>query len=96
MLLGSINPYRPRWREVDVMIIDEISMVSGELFDGMEAQVAQIRYGQNGGMYRPFGGVQLIVCGVCLFLLRRCSLCRHLVSLRTFSKSLPLSMNSPL
>lgn len=52
-----------RWQEVDVLIIDEISMVSGEFFDGIEAQVAQIRYAQNGNRYLPFGGVQLIVCG---------------------------------
>lgn len=49
-----------------MLIIDEISMVSGDLFDGLEHQVAQIRYSQNASR-RPFGGVQIIVCGV-----RRC------------------------
>uniref|UniRef100_A0A6B2L0S6 ATP-dependent DNA helicase n=1 Tax=Arcella intermedia TaxID=1963864 RepID=A0A6B2L0S6_9EUKA len=52
-----------RWRELDVLIIDEISMVSGEFFDCLEEQVSQIRTHMNGGIYLPFGGVQLIFCG---------------------------------
>ena len=48
-----------RWRLVDVLVIDEISMVSAELFDGIEQVVRDIR-----GNYKPFGGVQLIVSGV--------------------------------
>ena len=53
-----------RWNELDVLIIDEISMVSGEFFDLLEEQVAKARFKRNGFRYLPFGGIQLIVCGV--------------------------------
>jgi ATP-dependent DNA helicase PIF1 len=41
-----------------VLIIDEVSMVDGELFDKLE-QIARALRG-NG---RPFGGIQLVVTG---------------------------------
>jgi ATP-dependent DNA helicase PIF1 len=47
-------------RKVEVMIIDEISMCSGEMLDNIEAQIRTIR--QDPGN-RAFGGVQVIVCG---------------------------------
>ena len=47
-----------RWLRTRVLIIDEISMVDGELFDKLES-IARIVRG-NG---RPFGGVQLVVTG---------------------------------
>eukprot|EP01126_Amoeba_proteus_P058727 TRINITY_DN7617_c0_g2_i11.p1 TRINITY_DN7617_c0_g2~~TRINITY_DN7617_c0_g2_i11.p1 ORF type:complete len:352 (-),score=56.81 TRINITY_DN7617_c0_g2_i11:837-1892(-) len=52
-----------RWCELDVLIIDEISMVSAEFFDLLEEQVACIRYQRNDYRYIPFGGIQLVVCG---------------------------------
>jgi hypothetical protein len=39
-------------------------MVSAEFFDLLEEQVAKIRFKRNDYKYVPFGGVQLIVCGV--------------------------------
>jgi ATP-dependent DNA helicase PIF1 len=48
-----------RWRKVSVLIIDEISMVSAELFDKL-AYIASAVRGSNKG---PFGGIQLILCG---------------------------------
>ncbi|CAO3621906.1 unnamed protein product [Cunninghamella echinulata] len=47
-----------RWLQTKVLIIDEISMVDGELFDKLEG-LARIIRGSNA----PFGGIQLIVTG---------------------------------
>ena len=41
-----------------VLIIDEISMISGDLFDRFE-EIARIVRKDSG----PFGGIQLIICG---------------------------------
>lgn len=49
---------RAKWSRTKVLIIDEISMVDGELFDKLE-QVARIV--RNNG--RPFGGIQLVITG---------------------------------
>ena len=49
---------RNRWIRTRVLIVDEISMVDGELFDKLEAIARTIR---NNG--RPFGGIQLVVTG---------------------------------
>ena len=47
-----------RWMRTQVLIIDEISMVDGDLFDKLERIARMIR--SNG---RPFGGIQLVVTG---------------------------------
>ncbi|KAH0602822.1 uncharacterized protein H6S33_008472 [Morchella sextelata] len=47
-----------RWLRTKVLVIDEISMVDGELFDKLEAIARTIR---NNG--RAFGGIQLVVTG---------------------------------
>jgi ATP-dependent DNA helicase PIF1 len=47
-----------RWMRTKVLIIDEISMVDGDLFDKLEAIARELR--KNG---RPFGGIQLIITG---------------------------------
>jgi ATP-dependent DNA helicase PIF1 len=47
-----------RWLRTKVLIIDEISMVDGDLFDKLEAIARLIR--KNG---RPFGGIQLVITG---------------------------------
>lgn len=47
-----------RWLRTKVLIIDEISMVDGTLFDKLEKIARAIR---NNG--RPFGGMQLVVTG---------------------------------
>jgi len=49
---------RNRWIKTKVLIIDEISMVDGELFDKLEGIARSIR---NNG--RPFGGIQLVITG---------------------------------
>jgi len=47
-----------RWRQCRVLIIDEISMVSGQLFEVLEVLARAIR-----GNDDPFGGIQLVACG---------------------------------
>ncbi|EAU33931.1 DNA repair and recombination protein pif1, mitochondrial precursor [Aspergillus terreus NIH2624] len=49
---------RNRWLRTKVLIIDEVSMVDGDLFDKLEEVARLIR---NNG--RPFGGIQLVVTG---------------------------------
>ncbi|GJE87831.1 ATP-dependent DNA helicase PIF1 [Phanerochaete sordida] len=47
-----------RWRHVSTLIIDEISMIDGKLFDKLEF-IARVLRKNN----QPFGGIQLIVSG---------------------------------
>nr|POF14089.1 atp-dependent dna helicase pif1 [Quercus suber] len=49
---------KQRWMRTKVLVVDEVSMVDGELFDKLEAIARQLR---NNG--RPFGGIQLVVTG---------------------------------
>lgn len=49
---------KSRWMRTKVLIIDEISMVDGDLFDKLEGIARAIR---NNG--RPFGGIQLVITG---------------------------------
>lgn len=49
---------RQKWLRTKVLIIDEISMVDGQLFDKLEQVARTLR---NNG--RPFGGIQLVVTG---------------------------------
>lgn len=52
------NTMRNRWIDTEILVIDEISMLSAELFDIISAVGSSIR-----GDPRPFGGIQLIICG---------------------------------
>ncbi|KAL7533853.1 hypothetical protein ACHAWF_004646, partial [Thalassiosira exigua] len=47
-----------RWREVDVLVVDEISMMGGKFLDMLSFVASRARNDR-----RPFGGVQLVVCG---------------------------------
>lgn len=47
-----------RWMRTKILIVDEISMVDGDLFDKLESIARQMR---NNG--RPFGGIQLVITG---------------------------------
>lgn len=49
---------KQRWMRTKILIIDEVSMVDGELFDKLEQIARTIR---NNG--RPFGGIQLVITG---------------------------------
>jgi ATP-dependent DNA helicase PIF1 len=52
---------RQRWRSTDVLIIDEISMMSAELFDKIEEIAVGVRGRDNKS--KPFGGIQVICVG---------------------------------
>lgn len=49
---------KSRWQRTSFLIIDEISMVDGDLFDKLEAIARGLR---NNG--HPFGGIKLVVTG---------------------------------
>ncbi|USP78436.1 mitochondrial dna helicase [Curvularia clavata] len=49
---------KQRWLRTKVLIMDEVSMVDGDLFDKLESIARTIR---NNG--RPFGGIQLVITG---------------------------------
>jgi ATP-dependent DNA helicase PIF1 len=49
---------RARWLNTDVLVIDEISMLSGQLFDKLSAIGQLVRGGPL-----PFGGLQLVLVG---------------------------------
>ena len=49
---------RDRWLYTDVLIIDEVSMLSTELFEKLEALARSIRKND-----KPFGGLQLVFTG---------------------------------
>ncbi|CAH6421328.1 ATP-dependent DNA helicase [uncultured virus] len=51
-------PARKRWREVGVLVIDEISMVQPDLFERIETIARLIR-----ATAAPFGGIQVVLCG---------------------------------
>ncbi|CAJ0840354.1 8137_t:CDS:2 [Entrophospora sp. SA101] len=50
--------HRFQWQTIEALIIDEVSMLDGDLFDKLEA-IAQAIRDNN----RPFGGILLIVTG---------------------------------
>lgn len=53
------NEYaRQRWREVDLLIIDEISMMPAQFFDVLNIIAQRARNNRQ-----AFGGLQLVVCG---------------------------------
>jgi ATP-dependent DNA helicase PIF1 len=52
------NWIKRRWAELDILIIDEVSMLSPELFDKLEEVARIVRHSSS-----PFGGIQLILTG---------------------------------
>jgi ATP-dependent DNA helicase PIF1 len=60
-LVTSINknPHsKRRWKRTEILIIDEISMMTPELFEKLDAIGKRVR-----NSTRPWGGIQLILCG---------------------------------
>ena len=49
---------RENWRKLHAIVIEEISMISGEFLDRLSTVVSMIREDRQ-----PFGGIQLILCG---------------------------------
>ena len=56
--MASSRVHLQQWKKCQHLIIDEISMTDSELFDKIEAVARALRKNE-----RPFGGIQLIVCG---------------------------------
>mmetsp|Transcript_129189 Transcript_129189/g.251543 ORF Transcript_129189/g.251543 Transcript_129189/m.251543 type:complete len:580 (+) Transcript_129189:77-1816(+) len=52
------EPYKSAWRNLKALIIDEVSMLSGEFFDQFEKQIRELRDNDQ-----PFGGLQLVLVG---------------------------------
>ena len=50
---------RKRWTDADVLLIDEVSMLSGELFDKLDFVGRRVR----GDLDAPFGGLQVVAVG---------------------------------
>ncbi|KAL4268423.1 ATP-dependent DNA helicase PIF1 [Pleurotus pulmonarius] len=55
---GKFRPVLDRWRVVKYLIIDEVSMLDGALFDTLETIARLVRRNEE-----PFGGIQLILSG---------------------------------
>ncbi|KDE05674.1 hypothetical protein MVLG_03908 [Microbotryum lychnidis-dioicae p1A1 Lamole] len=51
---------RGRWQRLKVLLIDEVSMVDGDLFDKLAHIAESLRIKGKG---KPFGGIQLVVTG---------------------------------
>ena len=56
--IQSRSYLKKRWKELEILIIDEISMLSPVLFDKLEALARRVRRNE-----KPFGGIQLILSG---------------------------------
>lgn len=60
---------RQRWTSLDILVIDEVSMLSAELFDKLEQVACIVRRKNPPRMLKeelpdlPFGGIQLILTG---------------------------------
>ncbi|CAL1710116.1 unnamed protein product [Somion occarium] len=55
----TCRPAHQRWKNTKVLIIDEISMVDGKLFDTLATLADRLRKKTD----KPFGGIQLLVTG---------------------------------
>ena len=54
----KMNNIKKRWINTKVLIIDEISMMNGDVFDKLEILAKKIRK-----IDEPFGGIQIILSG---------------------------------
>ena len=56
----AADPYKSKnWKEVDLLVVDEVSMLSKDMFDTIDEIAKTVR--DNGR--EPFGGIQLLFCG---------------------------------
>ena len=56
--IKKVKKNAERWRKCRVLVIDEISMLDGDLFEKLEHVAKDVRRDS-----RPFGGIQVILCG---------------------------------
>ena len=53
------NPHKKRrWKKTDILVIDEISMMTPELFEKLDIIGKRVRASTD-----PFGGIQVVICG---------------------------------
>ncbi|KAN0079812.1 PIF1-like helicase domain containing protein [Tylopilus felleus] len=57
--IRTCKPALQRWKNVKIMIIDEVSMLDGHLFNTLAELADRLRNKMN----KPFGGIQLVVTG---------------------------------
>ena len=60
-LFNTINGkayLKRRWTQTNILIVDEISMMTPELFDKLDDLGKRLRKSM-----KPWGGIQLILCG---------------------------------
>ena len=48
-----------RWKSTQILVVDEVSMLSGELFDKLNVIGQRVRDNPN----QLFGGIQVVLCG---------------------------------
>lgn len=53
--IKTCKPANQRWKNTKVLIIDEVSMVDGQLFDTLAKLAVELRKKTD----RPFGGIQV-------------------------------------
>lgn len=64
VMLGRAFGKKEQWQKARVLIIDEISMISADLFDKIEYIARRVRnWYRDPDQERPFGGLQVICCG---------------------------------
>ncbi|CAK9436482.1 uncharacterized protein LODBEIA_P10400 [Lodderomyces beijingensis] len=56
--IESVSQKLRKWQQLQVLIIDEISMISGDLFDKLEEVARRVRRNN-----KPFGGIQIVCSG---------------------------------
>lgn len=57
--IRSRPPLKKRWVDLDILVIDEVSMMSPELFDKLDKIGRFLRQNPR----KPWGGIKLILCG---------------------------------
>ena len=56
--ISESNYYKNVWNEIDILVVDEVSMMSCKIFDLLN-EIGQVIRNND----RPFGGIQVIFCG---------------------------------
>lgn len=66
-LQGFSKGRKGLWKDIEVLIVDEVSMLSGEFLDALDQVLRVHRYGEASDEAPPFGGIQVrrldFICG---------------------------------
>jgi ATP-dependent DNA helicase PIF1 len=55
----KVSRRKKAWKDLKVMVLDEVSIISGEFMDMLSEAVGELRNRRG----EPFGGIQLVFCG---------------------------------